>query len=158
MVDSGFDFQLPPEGKPSLGDAAVVADLVREFVDNVFTIDHEFRTGMTESGLPVPPTGPSPEENIRDMAKSYGDIFMGRDPAYEPTEFHRPGRLGAYLRHAVDSIKGDDDPGQGYFEFLALQVVRCARSLENGMAPEQAGPMLQSIMQDAVNRLLGVTL
>ena len=149
LIDQGFDFQPPPQGLPYLGDHATVAYLVNKFASDILTVYDDFTHGKGGAANAQP--------KIEAMAKEMGDIFMGRKPEqYTPTEWQRPSRLGVRLRHAVDSITGSEDPGEAYFKWLALQVVRCGISLDRGMAREQAGPMLRHMLDRTISRLLGV--
>ncbi len=150
-ADQRLAFQAPPKGTPYLGDHAVVAGLINEFADDVLTIYHEFTTGR--------PGADKPLTQINDMAKDYGDIFMGRKPnRYAPAPWNTRTRLGVRLRAAVDEIKGDEDPGEAYFRWLALQITRAGKALDDGMAPEQVGPILRAILDDAIGRLLAMVL
>lgn len=149
-MDYGFDFQAPATSKPYLGDYAVVQKIVKDFADDAFTIIHEFSTGVEGAE--------NHESQMRDLCIATGNIFMGRSDDYEAAPWQNPERLGAYLRHAVASIKGDVDPGSAFFEWVAVQLIKCSKSLDRGMAEEQAGPMLKELLDDVVNRMLGVQL
>lgn len=151
IEDQGFDFQAPPKDLPYLGDHAVVAGLINEFADDVLTIYHEFTTGR--------PGADKPLDQLNDMARDYGNIFMGRTPdRYAQAPWNTVPRLGVRLRAAVDEIKGDEDPGEAYFRWLALQITKAGKALDDGMAPEQVGPTVRAILDDAIGRLLGVVL
>ena len=148
IFDQGFDFQAPPKGA-YLGDHDTVAQLVNQFAHDVLGVYHDFSTGKGGAENAQP--------KIEAMAKRLGDIFMGRMPEeFAPADWNKPSRLGVKLRHSVDSITGDEDPGEAYFKWLALQVIQCGRAMDLGMAPEQAGPMLRTILDDTIGRLLGV--
>lgn len=148
IFDQGFDFQAPPKGA-YLGNHNTVAQLVNQFAHDVLGVHHDFITGKGGAA--------SAQPKIEAMAKRMGDIFMGRKAdEFTPADWNKPSRLGVKLRHAVDSITGNEDPGEAYFKWLALQIVRCGVSMERGMAAEQAGPMLRAILDDAIGRLLGV--
>ena len=147
-MDQGFDFQAPPSGA-YLGDHNTVAQLVNQFAHDVLGVYHDFATGKGGAENAQP--------KINEMAKRMGDIFMGRKPEeFAPADWNKPSRLGVKLRHAVDSITGNEDPGEAYFKWLALQIVRCGVSMERGMATEQAGPMLRTMLDSTIGRLLGV--
>lgn len=138
---------------PYLGDRSVVVDIVKEFFDDALTIIHEFRTGL--------PGAENHEEQMKLLCRGTADIFMGLDPNFTPiSNWNSPNtfgnrKLGAYLLHAVATTKATDDPFMAYFEWLALQLVKCSISLERGMAEEQAGPMVKELLEETIELLHG---
>lgn len=150
VTDDGFYFTPPPKGKPYLGDSSVVHGLISAFANDVMAEYHKYLAAL--------PGGMDAQVKIAAMAKRYGDIFMGRNPNYAPAPWHCPARMGGKLRFAVASIKGDDDPGEGFFRALAVDCCQASKAMADGMSEEEAGPRLQEILEDAAKWMLGVNL
>lgn len=136
-----------------LGDREVVAAIVKEFSEDALIIIHEFRRGH--------PGAENHMEQMKLLCRGTADLFMGLDSNFTPIpNWNSPNtfgnrKLGAYLRHAVATTKATDEPFMAYFEWLALQLVKCSMSLELGMIEEQAGPMLKELLSESVDLLHG---
>ena len=146
--DDGFILEPRTSQKPYLGDQEVVQGLLSAFANDVMAEYHKF--------LAAEPGGMDAQANISAMAKRYGDIFMGRSPNYEAAPWQSVARMGGKLRYAVDSIKGEDDPGEGYFRFIAAQCLQASQGLAKGMEDEDVGFRLEIVLEEAAKRLLGV--
>ena len=96
-------------------------------------------------------------EAIGNEAKRCGAIIMGRDPGFHATDFIRSGMLAAHIR-AQDAVsfKVSQEPGEAFFRCIGAQAIEAAKALDEGMAPEEAGPRLQICMRSATNLILGL--
>ena len=130
-----------------LGDAKLVDQLVRDFMSSVFSA----RAQWHETG-----SAKEAQDRIAQLCRSYGAVFMGDSPAYVAQPWNSEHRLGAFLRSLIDDVDDFANPGEAYFNFLALQALGAAMTLETGEQPEeqvQAG--LSEVVADAVDVLLG---
>lgn len=135
--------------KKYLGDASVVHALVSEFSHAVIEAYDKFLAGESPAA--------SVEAEIQSIVAHYGDVLMGRDPHYQPAEWQGERQRGKFLA-ALPAMKGDDDPGKAFFGHYALQCVKSALALANGMSDAEVGKKLAEILDDARGRLLGVIL
>lgn len=136
-------------GKPSLGDPAVVDRLVSGFVQAVIGVRNDFLAGT--------PGGDNPMQRIESLALKAGDTIMGRNPEYSAMAWQNPIRLGAKIRYLCAEIRDYPDPGQALFMFLARQVVVSMIAVEEKrMHPEQSAQKLRVVINDVVDRILGV--
>lgn len=142
----GFDMDPTPDGRPYMGDMAVVSGLVETFYKGVLRARHDYvaDAATREASLQL----------IEDYCSECGDIILGRDPDYQPAPWNGP-RLGGTIRALVPGINPQEDMGAEYFRWLAKQVLSVATAMEQGMADEEAGPLLQAGMRQAVRFLLG---
>lgn len=136
---------LPPSRGNDLADPAVVSDLVRGFVSHILILRSEWHEAPDDEKI-------DPTEEIEDLARKLGDVFLGRHPGYVPQPFNAPLRLGVLMRHLVPT-KGD--PGRAFFDWLALQVVKAAIEMELGAAEADVQRELETIVADFIARLLG---
>jgi len=130
-----------------LGDATVVHAFVGKFASDVIRAYDGFlsgRLGSVES-----------QHQINDLVREHGEAFMGNDPRYEIAPWQGK-RMKGKLLAALPDMKGDDDPGEALFKFLALQCVKAAMSLADGHGDKEVGAHLREILDDVRGRILGV--
>jgi hypothetical protein len=136
---------LPPSRGNDLSDSAVVSDLVRGFVSHILILRSEWHEAPDDEKI-------DPTEEIEDLARKLGDVFLGRHPGYVPQPFNAPHRLGVLMRHLVPTT---GDPGQAFFDWLALQTVRASLEVEAGGDEAAVLEQLDTIVADFIARLLG---
>lgn len=129
-----------------LGDPKVVDQLVRDFMSVVFSERAKWHEGGD---------GKAAEARINEVCASYGKVFMGQSPAYVAMPWNSEHRLGAYLRAVVPDAGDYDNPGEAYFQFLAVQALNAAIAVEEGVSEEQIKSELTDVVNDAVDVLLG---
>jgi hypothetical protein len=135
--------------KPSLGDPAVVDRLVSEFVQAVIGVRNDFLAGK--------PGADNPIQRIEQLASNAGDVIMGRHADYQAMAWQNPIRLGSTIRYLCQEIRDYPDPGQALFMFLSTQVVTSMIAVEEKrMHPEQSAQKLRVVINDVVDRILGV--
>ncbi|RZU00891.1 hypothetical protein [Rivibacter subsaxonicus] len=127
-----------------LGDPTVVSELVRGFVSRVVGL----RATWHESGGAADPT-----EEIRQLVRDMGDVFLGRDARYVPQPFNARHRLGVMIRVALSS--GDKDPGEAFFDLLARCALQSSIDLDAGKPAAQVQAELEVKVQAAIEFLLG---
>jgi len=114
--------------KPSLEDPAVVDALVRQFAARVFDIRaawHRGEPGVREALLLI-------EADARRM----GNIFLGRDPAYDASDWHRKTLQWTLAVLLPEHSKQYGDPGAALFMWLAAQLAAGAAVLEEDASAE----------------------
>ena len=132
-----------------LGQHGVVAKLIEDFSRDITAIFDEQIAGGEG--------GPKAEQAIVDRCAKIADVFKGRNPDYTLAPWRSDGRLeGKIVGWFHGKIRGDGDVILEFFKYLALQIVRACRAVHEGMAHEQAGPMLRSTLNDAVEKLAGI--
>jgi hypothetical protein len=145
---AGLKFDGAPDGRPSLGDYAVVERLVKGFAHDVINVRKDFHAGK--------PGGDKPVERIEALAQHYGDIFMGRNDAYQAQPWNNPVRLGSKIRVLLNGTS-DPDEGKSLFVWVASNVVRSSEAVESGsMTDEAAGKKLLEVLDGVVAMLLGI--
>lgn len=136
-------------GKPSLGDPDVVRGLVSEFAAGVVAVRKAFNAGKVD--------GDAAKEQIRDLAREYGGVVMGRDSSYLSLPWNDPGRLGRRIRLVVPAIEGVVDPGELIFLTVGGSLVELAVAHEEGRLPDaDAERHTQSMLEDLADLILGV--
>lgn len=145
---AGLVFEGNPSGKPSLGDYTTVDRLVTGFAHDVLNVRKDFHAGK--------PGGDKPLERIEELAQHYGDIFMGRNDAYQAQPWNNPIRLGSKIRVLLNGTS-DPDEGKSLFVWVASNVVRSSQAVEQGsMTDEAAGKKLREVLDGVVAMLLGI--
>lgn len=130
-----------------LGDAKVAHGFVGAFAHDVMLNYDRFLSGKAP--------GAEVLAEIRALVKCYGDALMGRDDHYQIAAWQGKRLKGKFLA-ALPKMKGDDEPGEAMFDYLALQCVKASLSLRDGKrSDEEIGEMLREILDDAVGRILG---
>jgi len=132
----------------SLGDYTVVSGLMEQFCRDILATWDAFTEGKVTQAKAV--------ESAMNLAGEMAAIFKGQDPAYTTAPWRSEGKLEGKIVGWVRSIKGDGDPILDYFKFLATNILKGCAAMQEGMAPEEAGPRIQSILKDAAEKLAGV--
>lgn len=148
MFGNTLNFDHQPEGKPSLSSLEDVGAIVQRFAAATLADYNKFGNEEVSRDEAM--------GSIHARAAEVGGIFMGKDPAYHATEWNSENRLGAHIR-AQDAIKfkfQGQDPGEAFFEFLALQVVHAANELQGGQESDVVGLKLQSVVRSSVKFLM----
>lgn len=107
-----------------LGSAEPVRVLVADFATAVMAAYDQFLQGKAPAAVVQP--------QIDALIKQAGDRLMGRDPAYEIAPWQGERLRGKFLA-ALPNMKGADDPGEALFKHLALQCIKGAQALANGL-------------------------
>jgi hypothetical protein len=151
QIDQSFQHQLvvaPTDGsKQYLGNAAVVHAFVGKFASDVMRAYDGFLSGRAPAA--------QVQSQIDDLIREHGEAFMGNDSRYEIAPWQGK-RMKGKLLAALPAMKGDDDPGDALFRFLALQCVKASMSLADGHSDTEVGAHLKEILDDVRGRILGV--
>lgn len=143
-VDLGFSVS----SLPSLGDPVVVAKLVQDFGALVVGIRGQFIKGEIE--------GPQAQQSIREAAKTYGDIVMGRNGDYATLPWNSPDQLGRRIALVVTPVPEITDPGELLFLEMGSAIVSLGYAVETGRVADNEGQESMRVMlDDVVGLLLG---
>lgn len=143
------DLGVSMDPRPSLGNAAVVRGLVSEFGVAVVDMRKQYNHGKL--------TGDQAQARVRDLAREYGHVIMGRDDRYDPLPWNDPGRLGVRIRKVVPAIDGILDPGELLFTTVGTSLMTIAAAHEAGRLTDAAGEMhTTEMLEDAANLILGL--
>lgn len=143
--DLGFSM----DPRPSLGDAGVVRSVVSEFATRIV----EVRKDYNQDKL----TGEQAQDKVRDLAREYGGVVMGRDQSYFALPWNNPVRLGRRIRLVVPGIDGVDDPGELLFLTVGTSLMALAASHEQDRVEDAAAEQhAQSMLEDTANLILGL--
>ena len=135
--------------RPSLGDAAVVEGLVREFAAAVVSVRRQYNEDKLG--------GDEAAAAVRDLAREYGRISMGADDRYEPTPWNNQDRLGRRIGLVVPAIDGVPDPGELLFLTIGSSLIDLAVAHESGrLTDDDAKSQSQEMLADTINLLLGL--
>lgn len=135
--------------KPSLGDPDVVRGLVSEFASGIVSIRCRYNAGKLD--------GAKAQDQIRDLAREYGGVVMGRDSSYASMPWNDPSRLGRRIGLVVPPIDGVVDPGELLFLTIGGSLIGIALSHEEGRLPDADGErQTQSMLEDMADLILGV--
>lgn len=135
--------------RPSLGDAGVVRDLVSKFGADVVAVRREY----LEDKL----TGQEAQARVRELARDYGAIVMGRDQDYFALPWNCDTRLGRRIKLVVPAIEGVNDPGELLFLTVGTSLSSLAASHEAGrVTDEDAEQHTQTMLEDTANLILGL--
>lgn len=130
-----------------LGNPECVNDLVRSFFSSVFSERARYHNGAD---------GADSAHRLSELCKSYGKVIMGMSDRYKAQPWNAPTRLGAMLRALLPDVNEYDNPGDAYFNFLAVQALNAAIALEEGhMSEDAVKANIEEVVQDAVERILG---
>jgi len=134
--------------KPSLGSLPVVSRLVRDFVKRALDTRAAWHRGE--------PGATDPVSVLLEEARKMGNVFMGRDAAYDAQPWNSPRRLG-YVIDALlpEETKHYGDPGAAMFMWLATQAIAAGAAIEQGQSETAARQRLNAIVHDVTQRLLG---
>lgn len=144
-VDLGFS----TDPRPSLGNADVVRGLMSKFGGDVVAIRREY----LEDKL----TGPEAQQRVKDLAKDYGAIVMGRDEDYFALPWNSETRLGRRIRKVVSPIDGVEDPGELLFLTIGSSLSSLAAAHEGArLSDEDAESHTKTMLEDTANLILGL--
>jgi len=144
--DLGFQ---APTAQPSLGDPDVVRGLVTEFASQVVAA----RRAYNEDKL----DGEAAIERVRELAREYGNVIMGRDRRYQPLPWNDPARLGRRIRLVVPAQDGVEDPGELLFTVVGSSLVSLAAAHEDDrMSDDDVKSKVDVMLADTCDLLLGL--
>jgi len=136
-------------GKPSLGDLHVVSWLVRHFAQAVLIKRAAFHAGEDGAHDPLPAI----ETEARQMAVA----FQGHDDRFDAQPWNTPARIGNLFRVLCpDETRQYGDPVQGFFMWIAGQLLAMTMAIESGEPEADIKPKIDAMLDDATQRLLGV--
>lgn len=130
-----------------LGNASVVHSFVGKFANDVMRAYDGYLSGRTPAD--------HVQSQIDELIREHGGAFMGNDSRYEIAPW-QGNRMKGKLLAALPAMKGDDDPGDALFRFLALQCVKASMSLADGHSDTEVGAHLKDILDDVRGRILGL--
>lgn len=137
-----------PTDRPFLGDAAVVRGLVSEFASQVVAVRKAYNADKM--------SGVQAQQRIRELAREYGDVVMGRDPSYTAMAWNSPDQLGRQILRVVPSIAGVTDPGELLFLTVGGSLVDLAMELEDDrMGDGDVKAKVEAMLSDAAAVILG---
>ena len=146
-----FAFKAPPKDKPSLASLRVVEQLMADFSKGVMDIRHDFNVGK-----------PGAQDAVRltdELARKYGLIFLGKDPAYAPADW-TPRMRGVfrYLASQAGTIQNyRNEAGTAFFVYVANIILACCHQLETKKRPDaEINADLKTAIDSVVERLLGI--
>lgn len=135
--------------RPSLGNANVVRGLMSEFGSAIVDV----RKAYNQDTL----TAEQAQARVRELAKEYGDIVMGRDAHYFSLPWNDPTRLGRRIKLVVPAIPSIEDPGELLFLTVGTSLMSIAAAHEGGRLTDQDGEHhTKSMLEDAANLILGL--
>ncbi|ECN9265183.1 hypothetical protein ZL58_14200 [Salmonella enterica subsp. enterica serovar Typhimurium] len=136
------------DGKPSLGDPSVVAELVADFCEAVIGVRTRYLNDEFD--------GAKAKFYIRQIAFEYGRIVMGQDERFQPLAWHSPKNLGARIKKVIQPVPGIDDPGNALFFTLASSLSSLSVALGEGrMSDADAKQHLIDLQKQANDLILG---
>lgn len=145
--EEDLGFSMDP--RPSLGNADVVRELVSKFGADVVAVRREY----LEDKL----TGQEAQARIRDLARDYGAIVMGRDKDYFALPWNCDTRLGRRIKLVVPAVEGVNDPGELLFLTVGTSLSSLAASHEAGrVTDEDAEHHTKEMLEDTANLILGL--
>lgn len=145
--EADLGFSMDP--RPSLGNADVVRELVSKFGADVVAVRREY----LEDKL----TGQEAQARIRDLARDYGAIVMGRDKDYFALPWNCDTRLGRRIKLVVPAIEGVNDPGELLFLTVGTSLSSLAASHEAGrVTDDDAEHHTKEMLEDTANLILGL--
>lgn len=143
--DLGFSM----DPRPSLGNADVVRGLVSEFGADVVDVRKRYNANSI--------TGDQAQACVRELAKDYGDVIMGRDKEYGSLPWNDPERLGRRIRLVVPALDGIADHGELLFVTIGASLMSIAAAHESGrMTDEDGEKHTKTMLEDAANLILGL--
>jgi hypothetical protein len=127
-----------------LGNTAIVRQFLQDFMSGIIVAYDGYLRGVN----------PDAQEQINALIKEHGNAFMGRDPRYEIAPWQGI-RQRYRIIEQIPKTTIKDDPGKSLFSHLALQGIKCAMSLAEGMDEEEAGELMGEILDDWTRFLMG---
>lgn len=145
----GEDLGFPTgDARPSLGDPDVVRGLVQDFGTAVVGVRADYNGGKL--------TGEQAQAKLKDLARAYGDKFMGRDTRFAALPWNAPQYLGARIKQALPNGGDDPDPGVALFLALGTALIEAAVEHENNrISDEAAKNIVQGDIASVTALLLG---
>lgn len=148
-ADRGNDFGFSMDPRPSLGDSNVVRGLVSEFAAAIVDARKQYNQDKL--------TGDQAQAQVRELAKEYGDIVMGRDSRYFALPWNDPARLGRRIRLVTPPVDGVEDPGEQLFVTIGTSLMALAAAHEQDrVSDEDAEKHAQGMLEDTANLLVGI--
>jgi hypothetical protein len=149
-TDGNLTVEFPDDDKLYLGSTPELRALLERYARSVMGFYDAFLQGQETGDVVLP--------KIEALAREYGDIIMGRNRHYRIAPWQERHRLGARLRAwHPEEIGRDDEPGEGFFRWLASNCIAASQELAAGeMSDEEVGAMLGEILQDCADRLVGL--
>jgi len=143
--DLGLEFG----SKPSLGDPSVVGSMVSLFAHEVVETRKDYNLDKLSSE--------QAQERVRELAREYGRIVMGRDSRYAALPWNDPARLGRRIKLVVPAESGIDDPGELLFLNVGASIMSIAAAHEREeLSDAEAKSKAQEILEDVVSLILGL--
>lgn len=143
--DLGFSM----DARPSLGDGNVVRGLVSEFAAAIVDVRKDYNLDKF--------TGEQAQAKVRELAKEYGDIVMGRDSRYFALPWNDPVRLGRRIKLVVPAVDGVADPGEQLFVTIGTSLMALAKAHEEGRLPDaDAEQHTKTMLEDTANLIQGL--
>lgn len=140
------DLGLVISDTPSLGNPVVVRAMLGEFGVDLMEIRKRWATGDSTN----------PQEEVRDLCRSFSLIVMGHDPRYAALPWHSVGRLGRQINKVVRAEEGVTDPGELLFLSLSGSLLAIAGEVEKeNMSDADAQKHTQEILDDATLLITG---
>lgn len=148
--DGSLTLDVPDSDKLYLGNVQALRTLLEDYAHRVMSAYDAFLQGREAGDVVLP--------KIEARAREYGDIIMGRNRHYRIAPWQERHRLGARLRAwHPEEIGRDDEPGEGYFRWLAAQCIAASQAMATEeFTAEEAGEQLGEILQDSAERLVGL--
>lgn len=132
----------------SLAHYDAVAAIVEAFAKDIAAISDRLATGEAESE--------ETQRAVEDRVRGIAAIFRGEAEGFTQAEWNAEGRLAGRIVGWKLHMKGYDDPIDGFFARVAIRILNTLRAAHEGMAEDEAGPRIQAVLRDTVNRLVGV--
>ena len=144
--DLGF---VAPGATPSLADPSVVDGLVREFATRVVDVRKAYNSDKLSSE--------QAQQQVRELAREYGEVVMGRDARYQALPWHNPGSLGRRILRVVPAAEGVEDPGELLFLTVGSSLVNLAAAHEEGrMSDEDVQAKMGEMLTDTAHLIAGL--
>jgi hypothetical protein len=146
--DDDEEFDASRGRQQSLGDFGVVAEIMARFANQVMGLWAEFTDGRK--------TQAEVWAELEVLCLEHAGIWRGEDPDFTPAPWRTEATLKGKIVVWVPGITAEGDVIARYFKFLGRQILKGCQEVQDGMALEQAGPMLKVILTDAAEKLAGV--
>lgn len=144
-VELGFSM----DSRPSLGNLDVVRGLVSEFAAAIVDARKQYNLDTL--------TGEQAQERVRELAREYGDVVMGRDSRYDAMPWNDPARLGRRIKLVVPPVDGVADPGELLFLTIGTSLMALAKAHEEKRLPDpDAEQHTKSMLEDTANLIAGI--
>ena len=134
---------------PSLGNAHVIYSLMTEFASACVDIRKRYnKDEINDSQAKV---------ELKDLAREYGNIIMGRDERYQALPWNSESRLGRRIKLVVPDIPSINNSGEMLFLTVGTSLMAIASSHEQGKITDEAGEKhTKEMLADAANLILGI--